>query len=231
VRYWLHNGMVTVNGQKMGKSLGNFITLKDAFAGKPPLGKPVRPMVLRYFILTSQYRSPLDFSAEALDAAEKGLARIEEAVGRVRRMMDGAPPGETPEAISRLVEDTREQFLGEMDNDFNTAGALGVLSTFTREANRLLDERPDMPRGALEALNALYEELGGGVLGVVTAETGRAAVEGPGIEGDLIEALLAVREELRQAKQFEVADRIRERLRELGVEVKDSPDGPTWQRT
>jgi len=227
VRYWLHNNMVTVDGQKMGKSLGNFITLKDAFAGRSPLGKPIRPMVLRYFILTSHYRSPLDVSAEALDAAEKGLERIENTVARVRRAFDQAPGADAPQAVVRLAEETKQKFLAEMDNDFNTAGALGVLSTFTREANRLLDEHPDMPRAALQAMDDLYRELGGQVLGIVTVETGQGSRAG--IEAGLIEALLAVREELRQAKQFALADRVRERLGELGVEVQDGPDGAKWQ--
>ncbi|NLW51298.1 MAG: cysteine--tRNA ligase [Candidatus Brocadiaceae bacterium] len=226
-RYWLHNGMVTVNGQKMSKSLGNYITIKDAFSGDSPLGKPVRPMVLRYFILTSHYRSPMDISVEALDAAEKGLERIETTVARVRRMTGGAGQGDVPDEVAALVEDTRTKFLAEMDNDFNTAGALGVLSTFTREANRLLDEQPDMPQAALQAMDALYDELGGQVLGIVTAETAQGA--SAGIEAGLIEAMLDVREELRKAKQFELADRIRDRLGELGVEVKDGPDGAAWQ--
>ena len=227
VRYWLHNNMVTVDGQKMGKSLGNFITLKDAFAGGSSLGKPIRPLVLRYFILTSHYRSPLDISVEALDAAEKGLERIENTVARVRRMAGQAPAGEAPPEVATLIEETKQQFLAEMDNDFNTAGALGLLSTFTREANRLLDEEPDIPQAALQAMGCLYDELGGQVLGIVTGETGRSA--GAGIEAGLIEAMLAVRADLREAKQFELADGIRDRLAELGVEVKDGPDGATWQ--
>jgi cysteinyl-tRNA synthetase len=227
VRYWLHNNMVTVDGQKMGKSLGNFITLKDAFSGQSSLGKPIRPLVLRYFILTSHYRSPLDVSLQALDAAEKGLARIENTVARVRRMIGQAPAGDVPDAVAALVEETKRQFLAEMDNDFNTAGALGGLSTFTREANRLLDEQPGKPQAALQAMDDLYEQLGEQVLGIVTAGTGEGA--SAGIESELIEAMLAVRADLRRAKQFELADGIRDRLAELGIEVKDGPDGATWQ--
>jgi len=219
--------MVTVNGQKMGKSLGNFILLKDAFQGKPPLDRPVRPMVLRYFVLTSHYRSPLDFSQEALDAAEKGLERIENTVGRVRRMLQQAPDGEPAAPVKELAEQTKQQFLAEMDNDFNSAGALGVLSTFTREVNRLLDEGQGITRGGLEAFDGLYEELGGQILGIVTDETGRSVEAG--IEDQLIQALVRVRADLREAKQFELADSIRDRLDELGIELQDGPDGTTWQ--
>jgi cysteinyl-tRNA synthetase len=227
VRYWLHNNMVTVNGQKMGKSLGNFILLKDAFAGRPPLEKSVRPMVIRYFVLTSHYRSPLDFSVQALDAAEKGLARIENTVGRVRRMLSQAPEGDASDDIASLAKETGGKFTAEMDNDFNTAGAIGVLSTFTREVNRLLDEAQAVTRGSLEALAGVYDELGGEVLGIVTAQTGRR--DEAGVEKELIESMLDVRRRLRAEKQFKLADTIRDRLSELGIEVKDGPDGSTWQ--
>ncbi len=227
VRYWLHNNMVTVNGQKMGKSLGNFITLKDAFAGLPPLERSVRPMVMRYFILTSHYRSPLDFSVEALEGAEKALQRIENTVGRVRRALEGAPAGEAPDEVTRLVDEARESFGTEMDNDFNTAGAIGVLNTFTRDVNRLLDAGEVLPREALEAVGGFYDELGGDVLGIITEETGRQA--GGEVTGELVETLLEVRSRLREASQYELADTIRDRLEELGIEVQDGPEGPEWR--
>jgi len=227
VRYWLHNNMVTVNGQKMGKSLGNFVTLKDAFAGKPPLDKPIRPMVLRYFILTSHYRSPLDFSTEALDAAEKGLERIENTVGRVRRSLVQALDDEAGAQFGELVERVREQFTAEMDSDFNTAGALGILSTFTREVNRLLDEAEDVSRGDLAAVDGLYAALGGEVLGIVTDETGQQGQAG--VERELVDALVDVRSRMRTDGHYDAADAIRNRLDELGVELKDGPDGTTWR--
>ncbi len=227
VRYWLHNNMVTVNGQKMGKSLGNFVTLKDAFAGNPPLEKPVRPMVLRYFVLTSHYRSPLDFSAEALEAAEKGLQRIENTVGRVRRELAQASEGDASDAMQELISRTRDDFGKEMDNDFNTAGALGVLSTFTRELNRLLDESDGETEGSLQAAAEVYDELGGDVLGIVTAETGvQAHAE---IEQDLVRVLVDIRASLRENGNYEEADAVRDRLQELGVELMDGPEGTTWQ--
>jgi cysteinyl-tRNA synthetase len=227
VRYWLHNNMVTVNGQKMGKSLGNFITLKDAFAGEPPLEKPVRPMVMRYFILTSHYRSPLDFSVEALDGAEKALQRIENTVGRVRRGIDNAPEGEVPDEVSDLVEGAKEEFLSEMGNDFNTAGAIGALNTFTRDVNRLLDSGEALSREALQAVGDLYDELAGDILGVVTEETGVQA--GGEVTADLVDTLLEVRTQLREKSEYDLADTIRDRLEELGIEVQDSPEGPTWR--
>jgi len=228
-RYWLHNNMVTVEGQKMGKSLGNFITLKAAFAGAPPLTAPVRPMVIRYFVLTSHYRSPLDFSQEALDAASKGLQRIEETVRRLRRQLSsaGSTEGEVPEQVRALVSQTRDGFLTEMDEDFNTAGALGRLSTFAREVNRLLDESSSLGGPALGAMDGVFQELGEGVLGVLRdAESGEAG--GSGLEPQLIEALIDTRRRLREAKHYELADGIRDRLASLGITLKDGPEGTSW---
>ncbi len=232
VRYWFHNGMVTVEGQKMGKSLGNYILLKDAFAGLPPLDKPVRPMVLRYFILTSHYRSPLDFSADALEAAEKGLGRIENTVARVRRMTGQGAEGGPSDDVGRLMDETRQKFLAEMDNDFNAAGALGVLNTFTREVNKWLDSGRGITRAALERVDEFYDELGGQILGIVTEQTGRLGVIAgptPSLEHDLVELLIETRTRLREAGHYDLADVIRERLAQLGVELEDGPDGTTWR--
>ncbi len=239
VRYWLHNNMVTVGGQKMGKSLGNFITLKDAFAGNPPLGVPVRPLVVRYFVLTSHYRSPLDFSPEALEAARKGLERIEQAASELRRRLQLVPPappyggqGAVPPQVAGLVEQARKDFMAEMDDDFNTAGALGQLGKFTREVNRLLDSGEALPATALAALDGLYQELGEGVLGILRdVDAGAQPAVGRGargLEAQLIEALIETRARLRQARQFELADAVRRQLADLGIELKDGPERTTW---
>jgi len=226
VRYWLHNNMVTVEGQKMGKSLGNFITLKDAFAGKAPLEQPVRPLVMRYFVLTSHYRSPLDFSGEALQAAGKGLERIENTLARVRRALPSAGEGETPQNVQELLAENRKRFLAEMNEDFNTAGALGHLNAFTREVNRLLDSGDGIRRGALAAIKDHYEELGGKILGIITPQTGQR--QSAGLEEELIKTLVDVRNRLRQSGDYEQADSIRKRLNELGIALKDGPHGTTW---
>jgi len=232
VRYWLHNNMVTVDGQKMGKSLGNFVTLKDAFAGKPPLGEPVRPMVLRYFVLSSHYRSPLDFSTDALGAARKGLERIEQAAAAVRRRRDIARAdkgSEVPPQIAELVKKAREAFLAQMDSDFNTAGAIGELSRFTHEVNRLLDSGEALGGPALAGLDGLFDELGGDVLGILGEPDVSDRSDVRGLEPQLIEALIQTRARLREAKQFKLADEVRDRLAALGVTLKDGPEGTTWE--
>ena len=227
VRYWMHNNMVTVEGQKMGKSLGNFVTLKDAFAGEPPLDEPVRPLVMRYFVLTSHYRSPLDFSHEALEAARKGLERIEETVSRVRTAMDAAPEGEAPEHVIDTLAEHKKNFLAEMDQDFNTAGALGHFNSLTRDVNKILDSGEKVTSGTLKAIDDLYRELGGDILGIVTEDTGQR--ESAGLESELIQAMIDTRQKLREEGHYEMADHIRDRLAEAGVNLKDTPEGTTWE--
>ena len=228
VRYWMHNNMVTVEGQKMGKSLGNFITLKDAFAGEPPLEEPIRPLVMRYFVLTSHYRSPLDFSHEALEAARKGLERIEEVVGRVRTALESGPAeGEAPEHVTDMLADYRRKFLENMDQDFNTAGALGEFNALTRDVNKILDSGEKVTSGTLKAIDDLYRELGGDILGIVTEDTGQR--ESAGLESELIQAMIDTRQKLREEGHYEMADHIRDRLAEAGVNLKDTPKGTTWE--
>jgi len=227
VRYWLHNNMVTVEGQKMGKSLGNFITLKDAFAGKPPLDVPVEPLVMRYFIFTSHYRSPLDFSTDALDAARKGLKRIEQTVGRVRRRLPSAPEGDVSSEVRAASEQSKQTFLAHMDDDFNTAAALGELNIFTHQVNRLLDSGEQLSKGTLAAVDAYYRELGGDILGIITRQT--AQEKASGLQDELVAALIDVRASVRESGHYELADAIRERLARMGLALRDGPEGTTYE--
>ena len=134
VKYWLHNNMVTVAGKKMGKSLGNFITLRDAFAKWPP-------MVIRLFILQSHYRSPTDFSEEALEAAKEGHKRLLRPLEALGRVLVNAPDGQVSEHVMRNILDETTKFNSCMDDDFNTPAALAVLFDFTRNFNALLFEQ------------------------------------------------------------------------------------------
>ncbi|MFP4026590.1 MAG: cysteine--tRNA ligase [Candidatus Brocadiia bacterium] len=231
VRYWLHNNMVTVEGRKMGKSLGNFITLKDAFGGDPPLEEPVRPMVIRYFILNSHYRSPLDFSAEALEAARKGLERIENAASelRKRREIIETSEDEVADHIQQIVDETQERFEGEMNDDFNTAGAIGELSKYTHLVNQLLDAGSPLNSTELAALDGLYSELGEQVLGILRDAGAGEKTGGKGLGKDLIETMIETRAALREAGQFDLADHIRDRLAGLGIVLKDEANGTEWK--
>jgi len=229
VRYWLHNNMVTVGGQKMGKSLGNFLTLREAF-------EQWDPMVVRLFLLQTHYRSQTDFSEEALEAARGGWDRLRGAVEALRRALPAAPEGEADPSVVSAVEAARARFREAMDDDFNTPAALAVLFDLAREANRLttpaVGAGPEgghqATRGSLAAVLAASEELGSGVLGLVFEEDGTAA--GPeSLTTDLIQALIDLRAEARTRKDYAAADRIRDRLAALGVVLEDTPAGTRWR--
>jgi len=228
VRYWLHNNMVTVNGTKMGKSLGNFTTLKDAFKKHPPLS-------IRYFVLTSHYRSPLDFSDEAIDAAEKGLRRIHNAVGALRAAVGAAKDGIGDASLDdkrfKELDEFRARFEEAMNDDFNTPAAIAVVSDTVRWANTLLTEG-SATKAVLERTNEMFTRLGGDVLGIVTENLlgESAAGGGGGLEGQLVDLLIGLRNDMRKAKNFEASDRIRKGLAGLGIELKDGPEGTTWKR-
>jgi cysteinyl-tRNA synthetase len=218
VRYWLHNNMVTVDGQKMGKSLGNFITLRDAFGARAP-------MVIRMFVLQSHYRSPLDFSDEALDAAERGYERLVGAASAVRKAL-AAAEGEAAGKVREAVDAVRRRFGEAMDDDFNTPVALATLFDLAREANRLASEG-GATKGSLECVASAFGELGGEVLGLDLEAEEAGGREG--LAADLVEAMIEVRAQAREAKDFAKADAIRDRLAEAGVVLEDGPEGTTWR--
>lgn len=221
-RYWLHNGMLMIRGEEMHKSLGNFITLQGAFAQWDPLA-------IRFFILLSHYRGPLDLTEEALDAAGKGLARLTAAARAVRRRLEGAPQGEPSDEVAQLVEATRARFEESMDDDFNTAGGIAALFDATREVNAMLAGDAVLTRGSLEALDTLYRRLLGDVLGVLPENLEEEGTEG--LAARLIDLLIDMRAELRKSKQYAQADAIRDRLAAMGVQLMDGPEGTTWSLT
>jgi cysteinyl-tRNA synthetase len=214
-RYWLLNNMVTVDGVKMGKSLGNFVTIKDALQRH-------EPMTIRFFILSSHYRSPTDFSEAALEAAGKGLERLYGAVGLVRDRLDTAEEGGTA-AFQQVLDEHKVRFTGAMDDDFNTPQALAALFDLTKEVNTLLNSGEPVSRGTLEAIDGLYLELGGDVLGIIPDQLPEEA--GGGLEDALVQILIDLRQEFRQAKDWAKADAIRDRLAEVGIALEDSPEG------
>ena len=219
-KYWLHNNMVTQRGEEMHRSAGNAFDLQDLF-------KQHEPLVIRFFILGSHYRSPLDFDEEALAAAKSGLERLHTGVRAVRnRMASSARDGGLDEAWGQKIAQTRAKFAAEMDDDFNTATAIAVLFEFTKDVNTLLaGGTPALL--TLQAIDGLYRELGEQILGIIPDSVGHD--EGAGLAKPLIEMLLTARQDLRKAKQYTLADRIRDDLAKLGVIVEDGPNGSTWR--
>ena len=222
VRCWMHNNMVTVGGQKMGKSLGNFITLKAALAVH-------NPQVIRFFILNSHYRSPLDYTDEALNAAATGLEHLLIPVTEVKERLRDAKDTPPEKTILKKVEEHRKRFLAAMDDDFNTAEALGVLFQFSKEVNIILNSGQELGQKTLREIDSLYHTLGGDVLGIVT-EKPQHKTGGDTKEEGLINLLIETRENLRKAKQFQLADEVRNKLGELGVILEDKPEGVKWRR-
>ncbi len=244
-RYWLHNGMLMVRSEEMHKSLGNFVTLREAF-------ERYSPLVIRFFVLGGHYRSPLDFGDTALQAASKGLERLYGAVQAVRERLSGACPEQCPdgstgsprglvegrsrraesgdldEAFAATLAEHKRRFLEGMDDDFNTAAAIGVLFDLNKEVNTLLDSGQEISRETLVAINDLYGELGGDILGVIPGEI---AKEAAGLEEPLIEFLIETRQRLREAQEWRWADEIRARMAELGIALEDRPEGTRWRLT
>ncbi len=229
VRYWIHNNMVTVDGQKMGKSLNNFINLKQAFSGgHERLSRYYDPMAVRQLILNSHYRSPLDFSDPALFAAQSGYEKIAEAVKAVRKKAKTAAEGEADEAVLEELEQLRQKFEEAMNDDLNTSVALSVIFELVRAANRLL-EGSGVTVATLNAVNGAFSKLGGDVLGVVLdqyPETG--AVDDMRVD-KVVELLIDQRAQARKNKNFARADELRDQLNEAGVLLEDTPDGTSWR--
>ena len=228
-RYWLHNGMLMIKGEEMHKSLGNFVTLKEAL-------EQYSPLAIRFFVLGGHYRSPLDFSESALQAASKGLERLHGAAQSVRERLLSADSGTDPSLtlrtsltdsafMAKLVEH-KAHFLEAMDDDFNTAAAIGALFDLTKEVNTLLDSGEEISRETLVTIDDLYHELGGDVLGVIPDEIAKGAA---GLENPLIELLIETRQRLREAQEWDWADEIRARMAEWGIALEDRAEGTRWR--
>ncbi len=221
-RYWLHNGMLMIKGEEMHKSLGNFVTLREAFENYLPLA-------IRFFCLSGHYRSPLDLSDTALQAASKGLERLYGTVQAVRDRLSWAESGDLDETFAAKLAEHKRRFLDGMDDDFNTAAAIGALFDLNKEVNTLLDSEEEISQETLVAINDLYRELGGDVLGVIPDEGYRFAKATAGLEEPLIELLIETRQRLREARKWDLADEIRARMTELGIALEDRPEGARWR--
>lgn len=220
-RYWLLNNMVTVDGTKMGKSLGNYTTIKDALSRHSP-------MTIRFFILNSHYRSPTDFTEAALEAAGKGYERLASAVSLTRQKLVNTDFGEPPdETFLAVIQQHKARFLAAMDDDINTPQALAVLFDFNKEVNSLLNEGQPVSGGTLKAIDDLYRELGNDILGIIPdqLETSSSA----SLENELIQLIADLRAEARARKDWTTADAIRDRLAEVGVLLEDRLEGTTWR--
>ena len=218
-RYWLHNNMVTVNGQKMGKSLGNFITIKEAV-------KKYAPLAIRFFVLSSHYRSPLDFSDQALDAAQKGVGKIHQNFVRLLRAKANLSGSDA--AMEEEIAAYKQKFMDEMNDDFNTPKAIAATFDFMRDVNAWLDKN-QIAEETLHHIIKILEETVGQVLGLLPADYAELEEKGGGGLDALMQILIDIRNKLRKEKQFALADEIRDRLKQAGIELKDTPQGTEWK--
>ncbi len=224
-RYWLHNNMCTVNGQKMGKSLGNAISLKQIFReGHELLERTYEPVVVRHFILTSHYRATLDFSNPALQAAEKGCYKLRDTLRELSQQAPRAPEKPRSDQIRAALERFEQQFTDAMNEDFNTAAAIAAVFDITRQVEGWLTA--EVGREDLLAADALLNRYVGDVLGLVWPA--ESAAERARVEA-LVQLLIDLRADARRQKNFALADTIRDRLTQLGIELRDTPQGTTYK--
>ncbi|MCX5636711.1 MAG: cysteine--tRNA ligase [Planctomycetota bacterium] len=259
VRYWVHNNMITVDGQKMGKSLNNFITLKQVFTDSPEpkherLSKKYDPLAVRQLILNSHYRSPLDFSDEALHAAQSGYEKITKTVLELRMKRNSAPQGPLNAKVADELGKLRERFEQAMNDDLNTSIALSVIFDLVRLANILM-ENDKTAKETLSAIDGLFIELGANVLGIIKHKTLEiSAGDGIGLSDypnaeivqqppipreqknlgqmldDLIKVVIEERTIARKKKDFVRADALRQQLDKIGIVLEDRSDGTsTWR--
>lgn len=220
VKYWVHNNMITINGQKMGKSLGNFITLEELFTGNHPLlDQAYSPMTIRFFMLQAHYRSTLDFSNEALQAAEKGLNRLLKAWD----LLQNCKPGEH----SNLnVADLADRCALAIQDDLNTPILIAQLFEGVKWINLLIEKKASLNQPDLDQLRNLFSKYLFTILGL---QTESSAKEDDSLTPALIELLLNMRQEAKANKDFSKADQIRNQLSDLGITIKDSKEGPSWE--
>jgi cysteinyl-tRNA synthetase len=222
VKYWIHNNLVTVGGQKMSKSLNNFVTLKDAF-------RKFHPLVLRFFVLQSHYRSTLDFSDQALAGAAVGLQKFHNTVRNLRRAL-GHPAAGARVTAGLSVATYRQRFLEAMDDDFNTPQAIAVLFQLVRELNQVLNAEQPPDSEYLEEVDRFLREAGGTVLGILPDDLEEEKHPAAGLEEPLMQVLIEIRNEARAQKLWALADMIRDRLKSVGIVLEDKREGTVWRR-
>lgn len=226
VKYWMHNNMITINGQKMGKSLGNFITLEQFFTGKhDKLEKAYSPMTIRFFILSAHYRGTVDFSNEALQACEKGLERLLNGLDDLGRVpvSDKCDP-ETEKVVKAL----RQKCYDAMNDDLATPTVISHLFEACGIINKLLDHKAAICAGCLEELAGTMHLFAYDILGLKPDRSASNDAREKAF-GRVVDMVLGLRAKAKAAKDWATSDHIRDELAAAGFEVKDTKDGVTWK--
>jgi len=220
VRYWMHNNMITINGQKMARSLGNFITLDQLFSGEHALlQQSYSPMTIRFFILQAHYRSTVDFSNEALQASEKGLQKLMKASETLRKL--------NPSSTSTVdIASLKKKCYEAMNDDLNSSVLLSVLFEGVKYINSVNDGSETLTSGDLESLTDLFDTFVFHILGLKFEDSGKENVK---LTDDLMKIIINLRQDAKERKEWSLSDHIREELKKAGIALKDLKDGAEWE--
>ena len=221
-KYWLHNGFLTIDKEKMSKSLGNFFTIKEVLA-------KFSPGTIRFFIVYTHYRSTIDFSENALKEAGRARKRLTTTISNVKQALQEAHEDGNDSRLERLINETRETFINSMDDDFNTREAIGNLFVFSRKVNSIIStEKPGL--AALEKVLEFYSEINK-VLEIFTDDQNSVSEDmSNGLPEEYIMKMIELREKARDEKDWEKSDTIRNELKEKGILIEDAKDGVRWKR-
>ena len=226
VKYWMHNNMITINGQKMGKSLNNFITLEQFFTGNhETLQQAYSPMTIRFFILSAHYRGTVDFSNEALQAAQKGYERLMNAIEDLKRIQTAAT---SEENTKKFVAALRQKCYDAMNDDLMTPAVISNLFEACHIVNLLIDHKAQISEEDLKELSETMRLFAFDILGLVN-ERGANNDAREAAYGKVVDMVLDLRAKAKANKDWAVSDQIRDALAEAGFQVKDTKDGVTWK--
>ena len=222
VHYWMHNNMITINGQKMGKSLGNFITLEEFFTGdNKVLSQAYSPMTIRFFILQAHYRSTVDFSNEALQAAEKGLERLMDAYNHLMKL-------KASDVSTVDVKDLRRKCYDAMNDDLNSPIVIAHLFDAARAINSVKDGKATISGEDLKELQDVFHTFVFDILGIKD-EAASGGSNNNEAFGKAMDLLLTIRQQAKANKDWATSDKIRNELAAIGFDIKDTKDGAEWK--
>ncbi len=223
VKYWVHNGYINIDGEKMSKSLGNFFTTREILA-------KYSPETIRLFLLSKHYRNPINFSEQELDSAKKGLTRLKNTMAKLNNLIakDGVYGEFNADDLEKTIKEKKAKFIAAMDDDFNTALALATLYEMATEINSFVNQAEFkltyQVKTSLYKIKNIFAELSNQVLGIgLESESEKSQ-----LLSDTVDLLLETREEVRKEEQYQIADDIRDGLEEIGIAVNDTPQGPEW---
>lgn len=226
VKYWMHNNMITINGQKMGKSLGNFITLEQFFTGNhDTLEQAYSPMTIRFFILSAHYRGTVDFSNEALQAAQKGYEKLMNAIEDLKRVQTA---DKSDENTAKFVAELRQKCYDAMNDDLMTPTVISHLFEACHTINLLIDHKAQIDETDLKELSETVNLFAFDILGLIN-ERGANNDAREAAYGKVVDMVLELRAKAKANKEWAVSDQIRDALAEAGFQVKDTKDGVTWK--